>query len=84
MLSSPAWTQVFADVLGEPLITLLEKENTSRGLALLALERLGLIQSTSDLAPEMGRVFQPNMKNHEIHSEALNKQVQLYERIFAL
>ena len=81
MLSSPTWTQIFADVLGEPLITLLEKENTSRGLALLALEKLGLIKHTSDLAPEMGRIFQPNLKNHEIHRAALERQIDLYQRV---
>ncbi len=80
-LSSPAWTQIFADVLGEPLTTLLEKENTSRGLALLALEKLKLISSADDLAPEMGTTFQPNVKHHEIHRAAIARQVELYEGI---
>jgi gluconokinase len=83
MLGSPAWTQIFADVLGEPLITLLEKENTSRGLALLALEKLGLIQKTSDLAPELGTVFKPNLKNHQIHKAAIEKQVEIYNKIYS-
>ncbi len=81
LLGSPAWIQIFSDVLGEPIVTLLEKENTSRGLALLALERLGIISRTSDVAPETGTIYQPNMHNHELHREALARQVEQYDKM---
>jgi gluconokinase len=81
LLASPAWIQIFADVLGEPLVTLLEKENTSRGLALLALERLGIIPSVSHLKPETGTVYHPRNEHHEIHTLALRKQRELYQRV---
>jgi len=82
MLSSQAWTQIFADVLEEPLITLLEKENTSRGAALLALEKLGLIKKTSDLQAETGKTFQPNPKNSALHRSAIDHQAELYKKIY--
>jgi gluconokinase len=81
IIDSPAWAQIFSDVLGEPLTTLTEKENTSRGTALLALEKLGIIKRTSDLQPETGRVFQPNLRNFVVHQTAIEKQVELYDRM---
>lgn len=81
LLASPAWIQIFADVLGEPLVTLLEKENTSRGIALLALERLGIIPSASHLRPEMGTVYQPRSEYHDVHQRAIERQQEIYGRL---
>ncbi len=41
LTASPAWTQIIADVLGEPVRVSGEKQASSRGAALLARERLG-------------------------------------------
>lgn len=81
LLSSPAWMQIFADVLGEPLLTLDEKEATSRGAALLALEQLGAIAALSDLPPVTGRTFEPDAVRHAVYVEALARQVALYEKL---
>ena len=40
LLHSPAWTQMMADALGRQVQACVEKEATSRGAALLALERI--------------------------------------------
>jgi gluconokinase len=79
LLSSPAWLQIMADVLGEPLFALEEKEATSRGLALLALEQLGVIAGPSALPPAMGQTYTPNPHHREAHQEALERQVRFYE-----
>jgi gluconokinase len=81
LLSSPAWLQIMADVLGRPLHTLAEKEGTSRGLALLALEQLGVIPRPAALPPALGTTYLPNAKHHAIHQEALARQVELYGRL---
>jgi gluconokinase len=81
LLSSPAWLQIMADVLGRPLHTLGEKEGTSRGLALLALEHLGEIPRPSALPPVLGKSYMPDAKRHEIHRNALQRQTELYDRL---
>lgn len=81
LLSSPAWLQIMADVLGRPLHTLAEKEGTSRGLALLALEHLRVIPRASTLSPALGTTYLPLAKHHAIHQEALTRQVELYDRL---
>jgi gluconokinase len=81
LLSSPAWLQIMADVLGRPLHTLAEKEGTSRGLALLALEQLGVIVRPAALPPALGTTYLPNAKHHALHQEALARQVELYNRL---
>ena len=56
---SPAWTQMMADALQRPVSFCMEPEASSRGAALLALERLGAISHIRDLPAQMGRVYQP-------------------------
>ena len=81
LLRSVAWLQIMADVLNEPVVALAEREITVRGLALLALEQLGIIEQPSDLPPTTGRVYQPDSTRHRIHQAALARQVALYDRL---
>ena len=83
LLQSPAWMQIMADVLDQPVVALEEGELTSRGVALLALEALGQIERPSDLPPATGAVRNPDPIRHAVHQEALARQVALYERIYA-
>jgi gluconokinase len=78
ILSSPAWLQIVADVLGQPVLTLAEGEATSRGVALLALEALGVIETTSDLPPAISSTYEPNPAHHRQYQMALDKQVEYY------
>ena len=59
-----------ADALGQPVLTLNEKEATSRGLALLALEALGVIGHPSDLPPATGKTYLPNPEAHARQARA--------------
>lgn len=78
LLSSPAWLQIMADVLGRPLLALAEKEATSRGAALLALEALGF---TQEKPAATGTIYQPHSEHHALHQAALARQVEMYERL---
>jgi len=81
LLSSPAWLQIMADVLGQPVFTLVEKEATSRGIALLALETLGVIEDIMTLAPATDKIYQPNSSHHAQYQNAIAKQVDFYKRL---
>jgi gluconokinase len=79
LLSSPSWLQIMADVLGEPIVALLEKEITSRGIALLGLQQLQIIQEPSDLPPTTGHTYLPNHEHHSRHQEAIERQLAAYD-----
>ena len=82
LLSSPAWMQLMADVLGQPLVSLLEREITSRGIALLGLEKLGVIAQASALPPTTGETYLPNPAHHAVHITARAQQVALYDQLY--
>jgi gluconokinase len=77
LLSSPAWMQMMADVLGRPLAALGEKEATSRGVALLALRALGQQPPPADVGP----LYRPNSQHHAVYQAALAEQVNLYRQL---
>jgi gluconokinase len=79
--SSPAWTQIIADVLGRSLLVSETQEASARGAALLALEAAGKIQSITDLPVGVRRTCEPNMSRHLIYQKALERQQQIYERV---
>jgi gluconokinase len=83
LLSSPAWLQIMADALGEPILALTEKEITSRGIALLGLQQLGVIQQTSDLPPTTGQTYLPDPARHARHQQAIERQIALYDLLIA-
>jgi gluconokinase len=82
ILNSPAWLQLMADVLGQPVHTLLEREATSRGLALLGLEMLGVISHPAALEPATGETYEPRPENHSRYADAVAAQQELYGRVY--
>ena len=80
LLGSPTWTGIMADALGRPVTTSGIQEASSRGAALLALERLGELEIEEATAP-LGETFQPDPERHEIYLEALTRQRRLYEAV---
>ncbi len=80
LLNSSIWPQMMADVLGHPLIASAEKEATSRGVAVLALEALGL---AGEIPSAMGKIYQPNSERHSQYQQALLKQVEMYNKLIA-
>ena len=82
LLHSPAWTCMMADALSRPVLACLEPEATARGAALLALERLKIIDDVRALPPRTGQTYQPVAAHWEIYGEELRRQRVLYHRLF--
>jgi gluconokinase len=79
LLHSPVWTQMMADTLSHPVIQCIEPEATSRGAALMALERLGVLRND---ATQYGSLIQPIEKNLALYLAALERQRRLYTALF--
>ena len=75
---SPVWTQIIADVLGKNLTLPDIREASSRGVVLLALEKIGAVAKTKDLPMPKGRRFKFNRKNHEIYRTARKRHEKFY------
>ena len=80
LLHSPTWTGIMADALGKTVTTSGVQEASSRGAALLALEKLGELEIEEAEAP-LGTAFESNPKRYAIYREALRRQRQLYEAV---
>jgi len=74
---NPDWAQVLADVLERPVTLSAVAEASTRGAALLALERLG---ESPPPAP-LGRRFEPRLERFEAHRAARERQRLLYETV---
>lgn len=82
LLRSPAWTQMMADALARPVTICLESEGSSRGAALLALERLGAIRRAGELPARMGRAFEPIAAHRAAYDDLLQRQEHLYALLY--
>jgi gluconokinase len=80
--SSRAWIQIIADVLGRPLTLGSAPEASIRGAALLALEAVGKIAVIEDVSVSVAEVFEPDMARHARYREGLERQEELYNRLF--
>jgi gluconokinase len=81
MHASPVWVQMMADALGTPVTASSVAEASSRGAALLALERLGVIGGLDAVPHPMGRTFTPDPARHERYRHALARQRELYAQV---
>ncbi len=81
LLHSPVWVQIIADVLGHPVTVLVVPEASARGVALLALEALGVIQDLEHAPLFTGKVYQPNLAHHQRYQEAMKRQEALYQTL---
>jgi gluconokinase len=70
LLASPAWVQLLADVLGQPVEVSAVGEGSARGAAVIALERLGRAVPPAPLA----HVVEPRAERFAIHSAAREEQ----------
>jgi gluconokinase len=81
LLASPGWTQMMADALGQEVVVSREREASSRGAALLALEGSGVIQDLRDLPAEDGEALRPDSARHALYREARRRQARLYDAL---
>jgi gluconokinase len=72
---SRVWPQILADALGCPIALPREAELTSRGAAILALERLALVPRS--IEPSVVRVFHPDARRHATYRDGAERQQQL-------
>jgi gluconokinase len=82
LLHSPVWTGMIADTLSRPIVQCLEPEATSRGAALLAMERIGAIESIHAIPPKTGGAVTPKPENQKVYMAALASQRRLYVELF--
>ncbi len=78
LLHSPAWTQMMADAIGRPVTLCPEKEATSRGAALLALERIEAIPDAGAIPVATGQTFLPDPARTDIYRHLQARQHALY------
>jgi len=74
--------QMLADALNLPVTTSPEREASSRGAALLALEALGRLPRLWSSSPARGRSHQPRASVHAIYERARRRQQDLYDLLF--
>ena len=80
LLHSPTWTRIMADALGRPITISGVAEASSRGAALLALQKLGAL-NIEDVEAPLGDTIQPKREAHETYREALERQRELYDNV---
>ena len=81
IISSAAWAQMMADVLGRRLELSEISEASSRGAALLALEAAGKIDSIETFDAEFVVAYEANMTRHARYAKAIERQQRLYEQL---
>jgi gluconokinase len=81
LLRSQEWTQMMADALNRPVVACAESEASSRGAALWALEKLGVLSHLSAAPVRTAGVVQPREKYAAIYDSLMEKHNELYARI---
>jgi gluconokinase len=81
--SSPVWSQIIADVLGERVTIGGSAEASIRGAALLALEAVGKIEGIEEAMVPIEQVFEPDMERHTLYRRGLARQEHYYELLMS-
>ena len=83
LLASPAWIQLIADAIGEPVVSSDEEQASARGAALLALEGVGSIRDLGESPARFGEIYEPDPERHALYREARGRQARLYDALIA-
>lgn len=78
---SPAWVQIFADVLGTDVQISRNGEPSGRGAALFASQALGLLPDLSDTPDALARAFHARPDHHEVYQKAHARYRAYYDRL---
>lgn len=81
LLNSPTLQRILADTLDTPLYALLEREASARGVALLALETLGVIPDIAQAKTALGDPVMPDPQNGQVYRNAMRRQQELYGKL---
>jgi len=79
--SSPVWCQILADVLGSSITLSAQRESSTSGAALLALEATGKIANIESRNVVAETTFEPDMSRHERYLLGLERQQKLYQQL---
>ena len=83
LLRSPGWTQMMADACGSPVLVSSVPEASSRGAAMLALERVGAVSSLATFSSATGGQFTPRREFEAVYDRLAAEQEDLYNKITA-
>ncbi len=75
-VNAPAWLAMIASALATSVVLTDEPEATSRGAAVLALERLCPASPLPE--PAFGQPFEPDAARHAVYNHAVERQQSLY------
>jgi gluconokinase len=78
---SPAWRRMIADALGRPLRWSPDSEATTRGVAVLALHALGMLERLEQARRPLGETIAPDPARHARYGVALARQRALDEKV---
>ena len=82
-LSSPFWVSRMADAFGQPVKPCRLSETTSRGVALLALEALGVFGPTKPIPdPDFDPIVDPDPDRSATFGRMMAEQQNLYKRVY--
>ena len=81
VVNSRTWAQMIADALGRPIIVSVESEASSRGVALLTLDALGLPPRLAGAPVPGGERVEPDPRRRDRYRDAAARQQHLYDAL---
>lgn len=78
---SPAWVQIFADVLGTDIRICQTGEPSGRGAALFGSNALGLLPDLGDAPDALGKAFHPRPDHHKVYKKAYERYRAYYDHL---
>lgn len=84
LLHSPAWLQIIADTLGQPVTTWQTEEATARGAALLALRSLDVFSDLASAPDLRDTIIQPDAGRHQHYLLAGQRLEEFYRAVCTL
>jgi gluconokinase len=78
LLNSVTFQGIIADTLNTPIYPSLDSEASARGVALLALEALGIIADVAQVPLDVKASVEPDPERHAIYMQAAERQWKLY------
>lgn len=78
---SAIWSQTLADVLGRPVVVRAEREETSRGAALMVLRALGREPVGGFPHPPTRQTYEPRLERRRRHEEGRRRQAELSQSL---
>lgn len=79
LLNSSTIRQILADTLGTAIYPSREQEASARGVALLALEALGVIKNLDQIALAISEPTRPDKTKQDVYRQGAERQQKLYQ-----